>query len=69
MRVSLAWENEVRYAPGITFGPAELGFTAEQRGDAAAAEELHREALAVAQDTGDPRAIALALEGLVGAAS
>ncbi|MEU6826760.1 BTAD domain-containing putative transcriptional regulator [Streptomyces atriruber] len=48
---------------------AQLGYVAEQRGDAARAEDLHREGLAVARTTGDERAVALALEGLAGARS
>ncbi len=46
---------------------AELGFVAEQRGDARRARELHVEGLTAARRTGDPRAIVLALEGLAGA--
>ncbi|ATL29951.1 ATP-binding protein [Streptomyces formicae] len=46
---------------------AQLGYVAEQRGDAPRAEELHRDGLAVARTTGDERAVALALEGLAGA--
>ncbi|ADB33131.1 transcriptional regulator, winged helix family [Kribbella flavida DSM 17836] len=45
---------------------AELGFIAEQRGDAEAACTLHLEGLAAARNAADPRAIALALEGLAG---
>ncbi|WP_030668802.1 BTAD domain-containing putative transcriptional regulator [Streptomyces sp. NRRL B-1347] len=56
---------------GITSGAAlilaQLGYAAEQRGDAARAETLHREGLDAAHDTGDNRAVALALEGLAGA--
>ncbi|MGW6534066.1 hypothetical protein [Streptomyces venezuelae] len=48
---------------------AQLGYVAEQRGDAARAEKLHREGLAVARTTGDERAVALALEGLAAARS
>ncbi|QIB43989.1 BTAD domain-containing putative transcriptional regulator [Streptomyces aureoverticillatus] len=48
---------------------AQLGYVAEQRGDAPRAETLHREGLAVARGTGDNRAVALALEGLAGARS
>ncbi|MFK4067364.1 AfsR/SARP family transcriptional regulator [Streptomyces sp. NPDC029674] len=48
---------------------AQLGYVAEQRGNAARAETLHREGLAVARATGDERAVALALEGLAGARS
>ncbi|WP_411080788.1 BTAD domain-containing putative transcriptional regulator [Streptomyces sp. cmx-18-6] len=46
---------------------AELGFVAELRGEAAQALRLQREGLAAARATGDPRAVALALEGLAGA--
>jgi tetratricopeptide (TPR) repeat protein len=46
---------------------AELGFIAEQRGDAESAWRLHVQGLTTAQATGDPRAIALALEGMAGA--
>ncbi|WP_397893248.1 ATP-binding protein, partial [Streptomyces aurantiacus] len=48
---------------------AQLGYVAEQRGDAPRAETLHREGLAVARGTGDNRAVALALEGMAGARS
>lgn len=48
---------------------AQLGYVAEQRGDATRAETLHRESLAMARTTGDERAVALALEGLAGARS
>ncbi|MFF9895633.1 BTAD domain-containing putative transcriptional regulator [Streptomyces longispororuber] len=48
---------------------AQLGYVAEQRGDAARAEHLHREGLAAARAAGDNRAVALALEGLAGARS
>ncbi len=46
---------------------AELGFVAEQRGNAAAAKTLHLDAFAASRKLGDPRAMALALEGLAGA--
>lgn len=46
---------------------AELGFIAELRGDAETACALHREGLATARKEGDPRAVALAFEGLSGA--
>ncbi|WP_168213926.1 hypothetical protein [Prauserella flavalba] len=46
-----------------------MGFVAEQRGDAEPAESRHQAALTAAQRVGDPRAIALALEGLAGAAA
>ncbi|GLF98825.1 BTAD domain-containing putative transcriptional regulator [Streptomyces yaizuensis] len=47
----------------------ELGFLAEARGDAEAALALQLDAHAAARDTGNPRAIALTLEGLAGARS
>jgi hypothetical protein len=55
--------------PGVavTLSLAELGFVAEQRGDAAAAQTLHLDSLAASRKLGDPRAMALALEGLAGA--
>ncbi|WP_371621610.1 winged helix-turn-helix domain-containing protein [Streptomyces sp. NBC_01116] len=48
---------------------AELGFVAEARGDAPAALALQLDAHAAARDTGNPRAVALAMEGLAGARS
>ncbi|MGW1437586.1 BTAD domain-containing putative transcriptional regulator [Streptomyces griseus] len=48
---------------------AELGFVAEARGDATAALALQLDAHAAARGTGNPRAVALALEGLAGAQS
>ncbi|GGV27369.1 SARP family transcriptional regulator [Actinomadura cremea] len=46
---------------------AELGFVAELRGDAARAFADHRRGLEVARAIGEPRALALSLEGLAGA--
>ncbi|MFJ4948509.1 BTAD domain-containing putative transcriptional regulator [Streptomyces sp. NPDC088760] len=69
LRPWLSW-NRSRYdAPGLALVLAELGFIAEQRGDAAQAYTLHQDGLAAAVSTGDPRAVALALEGLAGAHS
>lgn len=65
----VAWNRGRGYLPGVCLGLAELGFTAELRGDAAGALALHTEGLEAARRTGDPRAVALALEGLAGAAS
>ncbi|MEU7858879.1 BTAD domain-containing putative transcriptional regulator [Nonomuraea sp. NPDC049141] len=65
----LGWLREVRGTPGIAFLMAELGFAAEQRGDAGTALARQRDGYEAAQTTGDPRAIALALEGLAGALS
>ncbi|MEU7831073.1 BTAD domain-containing putative transcriptional regulator [Nonomuraea sp. NPDC049129] len=67
LRRWLRWVREVAGEPGAALILAELGFVAEQRGDAVAALEWQREGLAVARRVGDPRAIALALEGLAGA--
>ena len=69
LRQVLGWHRQMGYAPdaGLAMVLAELGFTAEQRGDPAAARRFHTEALAVARKLGDPQAVALALEGLAGA--
>ncbi|MFC3994739.1 BTAD domain-containing putative transcriptional regulator [Nocardiopsis sediminis] len=67
MRGLLDWFRAVDFGPGGTLVLAELGFIAEQRGDAAAAWRLHLDGLAAARGLGDPRAEALALEGLAGA--
>lgn len=69
LRKWLAWNREVEADYGVSLILAELGFLAEERGDADSAHRLHREGLTAARQTGDPRAIALALEGLAGAAS
>lgn len=67
MRALLSWFREVGYGPGSTLALAELGFVAELRGDAATARTLHLEGFDAARELGDPRAMALALEGLAGA--
>ncbi|QCX74883.1 Putative HTH-type transcriptional regulator [Streptomyces sp. YIM 121038] len=67
MRALLAWFRKADYGPGVTLALAELGFAAELRGDAAAARALHADGFAAALPLGDPRALALALEGLAGA--
>ncbi|MEU1120057.1 MULTISPECIES: BTAD domain-containing putative transcriptional regulator [unclassified Streptomyces] len=48
---------------------AEMGFIAELRGDASAAEAHHRLGLATAHVLAEPRAVALSLEGLAGGAA
>ncbi|MEV5897607.1 hypothetical protein AB0L76_50285 [Nonomuraea fuscirosea] len=68
---SLAWNRrlEADYGVpfyGVTLLLAELGFIAELRGDVATARSLHLDGLAAA---GDPRAVALAKEGLAGVAA
>nr|WP_319712429.1 BTAD domain-containing putative transcriptional regulator [Nonomuraea angiospora] len=65
----LDWLRQVRGTPGIAFVMAELGFAAEQRGATALALARHREGYEAARASGDPRAVALALEGLAGALS
>ncbi|WET81019.1 BTAD domain-containing putative transcriptional regulator [Amycolatopsis sp. QT-25] len=65
----LSWHEQARYAPGVALATAELGFIAELRGDAPEALSWHTRSRTTAEITGDPRAIALALEGLAGAYS
>jgi predicted ATPase len=65
-RELLDWSRRVNYLPGCALAMAELGFIAELRHDAEAAGRWHAEGLAAARETGDPRAVALALEGLAG---
>ncbi|WP_406635249.1 BTAD domain-containing putative transcriptional regulator [Amycolatopsis sp. WGS_07] len=67
LQTLLAWNRQVDFEPGNTLILAELGFVAELRGDPSAALRLQREGFEIAQRTGDPRAVALALEGLAGA--
>ncbi|GII97293.1 BTAD domain-containing putative transcriptional regulator [Sinosporangium siamense] len=69
---SLEWNRSLAAGKpyyGVTLILAELGFLAEQRGDAGRAGALHLEGLAAARELGDPRAIALAEEGLAGVAA
>jgi predicted ATPase/DNA-binding SARP family transcriptional activator len=63
----LDWLRQVGGTPGIAFILAQLGFIAEQRGDFTKAQALHQQAYEAAQQVGDERSIALALEGLAGA--
>lgn len=69
LRRVLERNRDIDVEPGVAvaLSLAELGFVAEQRGDAAAAQALHLDSLAAARQLGDPRAVALALEGLAGA--
>ncbi|WP_329403947.1 BTAD domain-containing putative transcriptional regulator [Streptomyces melanogenes] len=69
LRPWLAWNRRHGVDSGTALILAELGFVAEQRGDAHQAQTLHLEGLTAARRTGDPRAVALALEGLAGAQS
>ncbi|MGK5672885.1 BTAD domain-containing putative transcriptional regulator [Micromonospora sp. URMC 106] len=61
------WLRGVDGEPGLALVLAELGFAAEQRGDAEKALRVHLDGLAAARRIGDPRAVALAFEGLAGA--
>ncbi|MFJ8668051.1 AfsR/SARP family transcriptional regulator [Streptomyces sp. NPDC093600] len=63
------WYREVSSEEGNHLILAELGFVSELRGDAATARTWHLRALTAARATRDPRARALALEGLAGAES
>ncbi|MGP3989215.1 AfsR/SARP family transcriptional regulator [Streptomyces sp. 3N207] len=67
MRHVLRWQTTMSFEPGRALALAELGFIAEQRGDADQALRLHQDGWTSARNTGDPRAMALALEGLAGA--
>ncbi|WP_073907085.1 BTAD domain-containing putative transcriptional regulator [Streptomyces sp. CB00455] len=63
----LEWNRRQGVASGEALILAELGFVAEQCGDAGRALALHLEGLDAARRAGDPRALALALEGTAGA--
>jgi tetratricopeptide (TPR) repeat protein len=64
----LELHREIGYAPETpALVSAEFGFIAELRGDADGALAAHRTGLDTATESGDPRAVALALEGLAGA--
>ncbi|WP_419998277.1 BTAD domain-containing putative transcriptional regulator [Streptomyces boninensis] len=65
----LPWDRKIDSPVGTALILAELGFVAELHDDAATARDLHLEGLTLARTTSDPRAMALALEGLAGAAS
>ncbi|MFF2812272.1 BTAD domain-containing putative transcriptional regulator [Streptomyces sp. NPDC058000] len=72
LRSALAWNVRLQEAYGVPFYGvtlllAELGFVAELRGDAEGARALHTRGLTAARAGTDPRATALALEGLAGA--
>ncbi|GLZ81554.1 hypothetical protein Afil01_63610 [Actinorhabdospora filicis] len=66
MRRVLGWGRERDFPPITSLALAELGFTAELRGDRTEAHRLHTLGLAEAHRA-DDRAVALALEGLAGA--
>jgi predicted ATPase/DNA-binding SARP family transcriptional activator len=60
----LDWHRQAGFESGSALILAELGFVAEQRGDVDVARQLQLEGYRIARGTGDPRALALALEGL-----
>ncbi|MEU3018879.1 hypothetical protein ABZ635_15935 [Nocardiopsis sp. NPDC007018] len=63
----LDWNRRGGWDAGVALVLSELGFAAELRGDAQRARDLHTQGYDAACATQDPRAIALALEGLAGA--
>jgi hypothetical protein len=65
---ALALYRGTDYEPGVIGSLCTLGFINEVRGMAAEAEKLHCEALLVARKLGDPKGLALCLEGLAGVA-
>ncbi|GAA0921216.1 BTAD domain-containing putative transcriptional regulator [Nonomuraea longicatena] len=73
LRRCLDWAIGMAGDPGIALLQAQLGFVAEQRAwaagsrDGSSALAWHQRALAVSLNIGDPRAVALALEGVAGA--
>ncbi|NRQ35834.1 AfsR/SARP family transcriptional regulator [Nonomuraea sp. NN258] len=67
LRNWLDWDKKIGSDIALALILAELGFIAEQRGDAETARDVHREGLAAARGSGDRRAVALAFEGLAGA--
>ncbi|XVV00978.1 BTAD domain-containing putative transcriptional regulator [Actinosynnema sp. CA-248983] len=72
LREVLSWlpreADEVGNTLPLALITPELGFIAEQRGDADAARSLHLKGLGIATKlAGDPRGVVLSLEGLAGA--
>ncbi|MBB5850282.1 BTAD domain-containing putative transcriptional regulator [Amycolatopsis umgeniensis] len=69
LRESLNWNRRLETEFGVPFYGvtlilAELGFVAAARGETAVARRLHTRGLNAAREVGDPRSVALALEGL-----
>jgi len=69
LRGVIEWHRRMNHEPGVAHAIAltELGFIAEQRGQADAAQALHADGFDIAWKLGDIRAAALAVEGLAGA--
>ncbi len=63
----LEWCRGIDGELGVALIMAELGFVAEQRGDVELALARQREGHRAAKATGDPRSVALSMEGLAGA--
>ncbi|MFE2044459.1 BTAD domain-containing putative transcriptional regulator [Streptomyces sp. NPDC059477] len=63
----LRWHRDVGLDGANALVHAELGFVAELRGDVAEAHDRQRQGYTTALTTGDPRALALALEGMAAA--
>jgi predicted ATPase/DNA-binding SARP family transcriptional activator len=69
LRNVLEWHRQAGFEAGSSLILAELGFVAELRGDVAEARRWQLAGYAIARESGVPRAIALALEGLAGASA
>lgn len=67
LRSALKLYRQIGHEPGVVSALAELGFVAEQRGNAAEAFACHLDGFDIARTLDNPRAVALALEGLAGA--
>jgi predicted ATPase/DNA-binding SARP family transcriptional activator len=65
----LGWLAAIEAHNGVALVLAELGFIAELRGHTESAWRLHTESLVAATTSDDIRAVALAVEGLAGAAA
>ena len=63
----LDWNRQGSWDAGVALVLSELGFAAELRGDVHRSRDLHTRGYEAARATGDPRAVARALEGLAGA--
>jgi len=61
--------SRFRTARGVARSAIQLGYVAEETGDALAAVRYHDEALAIARDRSDERGVASAIEGLASAAA
>ncbi|MET0136566.1 MAG: BTAD domain-containing putative transcriptional regulator [Kibdelosporangium sp.] len=63
----LDWHRQGRFESGSSLILAELGFIAELTGNLPEAKRLQLAGFAIARSSNDPRALALAFEGLAGA--